>query len=91
MANHKSALKRIRQTATRTQRNAAWRSKLRTFVRKVEEALKAGDATAATAAMKMAMPVLHRAAGKGIIHKNTAARKISRLTHKVKDLSDKAA
>lgn len=87
MANHKSALKRIRQTKTKTERNIMWRSKMRTFVRRVEDALKAGDGAVATAAMKDAMPVLQRASGKGIIHKKTASRKISRLTHKVKALA----
>ncbi|MFK7866785.1 MAG: 30S ribosomal protein S20 [Alphaproteobacteria bacterium] len=91
MANHVSAIKRIRQTKTKTDRNIAWRSRMRTFVRKVEDALKAGDGTAASEAMKNAMPVLHKAAGHGIIHKRTAARKISRLTHKVKLLTGEIA
>ena len=91
MANHKSALKRIRQTKTRTERNVAWRSKMRTYIRKVEDAVKSQNKESAATAMKNAMPVVHRAVSKGIIHKNTAARTISRLTHKVKALTGETA
>lgn len=90
MANHASALKRIRQTERRTERNIMWRSRLRSHVRKVEDALKAGDAVAAVSALAEAMPMLHRSAQQGIIHRNTAARKISRLTHRVAALSKAA-
>lgn len=91
MANHASALKRIRQTKTRTDRNISWRSRMRTYVRKVEDAILAGDGAAAAIAMKAAMPVLQKSAGQGIIHSNAAARKISRLTHKVKALTGEIA
>ncbi|WP_421883132.1 30S ribosomal protein S20 [Pacificispira sp.] len=84
MANHASALKRIRQTKKRTDRNMARRNRVRTFVRRVEEAIASGDKEAAEAALKVAMPELHRSASKGVMRKDTASRKISRLTHRVK-------
>ena len=84
MANHASALKRIRQTKKRTDRNMARRNRVRTFVRRVEEAIASGDKEAAEAAFKVAMPELHRSASKGVMRKDTASRKISRLTHRVK-------
>ena len=87
MANHASALKRIRQTKKRTDRNMARRNRIRTFIRKVEEAIASGDQTAADAAMKAAMPELQRGATKGILPKKTASRKISRLTQRVKAVS----
>lgn len=84
MANHASALKRIRQTKKRTERNMARRNRVRTYVRRVEEAIASGDKDAAEAALKAAMPELHRSASKGVMRKDTASRKISRLAHRVK-------
>ena len=86
MANHQSAKKRIRSTARRTEINGARRGRIRTYVRKVEEAIESGDKTAAQAAMQNAMPELHRGVLRGIMHKNTVARKISRLTRRIKTL-----
>ena len=87
MANTKSAKKMVRKIATRTEVNKARRSRMRTFVRKVEEAIEAGDKSAATEALKAAQPEIMRAAGKGVIHKNTSARKVSRLSARVKAMS----
>ncbi|WP_169566647.1 30S ribosomal protein S20 [Sneathiella limimaris] len=87
MANHKSALKRIRQTETRTERNRARRSRIRTFVKKVETAITAGDQTVANEALRTAQSELSRGVTKGILKPNTAARKISRLNARVKALS----
>jgi len=84
MANHQSALKRIRQTKKRTDRNMARRNRIRTYVRKVEEAVAGGNADEARAAFDAAMPELQRGVSKGIFHKKTAARKISRLAKRVK-------
>lgn len=86
MANHLSAKKRIRSTTRRTEINRMRRGRIRTFVRKVEEAIDSGDKPAAEAAMQSAMPELHRGVLRGIMHKNTAARKISRLTRRIKTL-----
>lgn len=86
MANTKSAQKMVRKIEKRTAVNGARRSRVRTFLRKVEEAIKAGDATAARDALKDAQPEMMRAAQKGIVHKNTASRKISRLSSRVKQL-----
>lgn len=87
MANHKSAEKRIRQTAKRTIVNKARLSRIRTFVKKVEAAIAAGDRTAATEAFRAAQPELQRGVNKGVLHCNTAARKISRLAHRIAALS----
>jgi len=87
MANTASARKRIRQTERRTERNKARKSRMRTFVKKVEEAVESGDKAAAAAALIAAQPEMQRAAGKGVIHKNTVARKISRLAKRVKALA----
>ena len=86
MANTTSAKKAVRKIAARTAVNKNRRSRVRTFVRKVEEAIAAGDKTAAENAFKAAQPELMRAAGKGVIHKNTASRKVSRLANRVKQL-----
>lgn len=86
MANTASARKRIRQTERRTLRNQARRSRMRTFVKKVEAAIASGDKAAAVAALKAAQPELQRAAGKGVIPSNTVARKISRLAKRVKHI-----
>lgn len=87
MANTASARKRIRQTERRTLRNNARRSRLRTFVKKVEAAILSGDKTVAAEALKAAQPEMQRACGKGVIHSNTVARKISRLSKRVKALT----
>ncbi len=86
MANHKSAEKRIRQTERRTAVNKARVSRLRTFVKKVELAIESGDKSAAQAAFLAAQPELHGGVNKGVIHKNTAARKLSRLRSRIKAL-----
>lgn len=87
MANTKSAKKATRQIEARTEVNIARRSRVRTHVRKVEEAIAAGDKDAATAALKAAQPELMRAATKGVMHKNTASRKVARLSNRVKAIS----
>jgi len=86
MANTKSARKATRVIARRTEVNKARRSLLRSSVRKVEEAIQSGDRTAATAAFKAAEPVIMRAAQRGIVHKNNASRKVSRLAHRIAKL-----
>lgn len=87
MANTSSAKKATRKIERRTAVNRIRRSRVRSFVRRVEEALAAGDKTAAEAALKSAQPELMRAANKGVVHRNTASRKVSRLTKRVKALS----
>ncbi len=87
MANTKSAKKAIRQIERRTTVNKDRRSRMRSYVRKVEEAIASGDSSAAGEALKVAQPVIMRAAQKGIMHKNTASRKMSRLAKRVKLLS----
>ena len=86
MATHKSAEKRIRQIAKRTAVNRARRSRVRTFVRKVEAALAAGDKEAAQSAFRVAQPEMHRAITKGVLHKNTVGRKLSRLAARINGL-----
>jgi small subunit ribosomal protein S20 len=86
MANTKSAKKAARQAERRTEINKSRRSRLKTYVRKVEEAIAAGDKEAAGVALREAQPEIQRSASKGIIHKNTAARKISRLSQRIKAL-----
>jgi len=86
MANTKSAKKAARQIARRTVINKARRSRVRTAVRKVEEAISAGDRGAAVAAMVEAEPAIIRAAQKGIVHRNAARRKVSRLVHSIAKL-----
>ncbi|PLX38044.1 MAG: 30S ribosomal protein S20 [Hyphomicrobiales bacterium] len=83
MANTSSAKKMTRKIERRTQINKTRRSRMRGFVRKVEEALAAGDKEAANAALRAAEPEIMRAANKGVLHKNTASRKISRLAGRV--------
>lgn len=87
MANTPQSKKRARQTERRTDVNKARRSRIRTFLRKVEEAIASGNAEAAREALKNAQPELMRGVTKGVVHKNTAARKISRLSSRVKALS----
>jgi small subunit ribosomal protein S20 len=86
MANHKSAEKRIRQTEKRTAINRSRMSRVRTFVKKVETAIASGDKAAAATALQAAQPELHRAVTKGVLHKNTVSRKLSRLAHRVNAL-----
>ncbi len=87
MANTSSAKKATRKIARRTAINKDRRSRVRTFVRKVEEALAAGDKAAAEAAFAVAQPELARAASRGVLHRNTASRKVSRLAQRVKALN----
>jgi small subunit ribosomal protein S20 len=86
MANHKSAEKRIRQTEKRTAINRSRLSRVRTFVKKVETAIASGDREAAQSAFQLAQPELHRAITKGVLHKNTVSRKLSRLAVRVNSL-----
>ncbi len=79
MANTKSAKKAARQTLRRTEVNKSRRSRMRTFIRKVEEAIASGDYTLASSALQAAQPEMMRAAQKGVLSKNTASRKVSRL------------
>ena len=86
MANIKSARKRTRRNARRADINGARRGRVRTYVKKVEAALADNDREAAQAALKEAQPELMRGVGKGILHRNTAARKIARLNARLKTL-----
>jgi small subunit ribosomal protein S20 len=87
MANIASAQKRIRQTIKRTARNKARKSRVHGAIRKVEEAVASGDKQAALAAFRAAQPELQRAAGKGVLKANTIARKLSRLSARVKGVA----
>ena len=86
MAHHKSAIKRIRQTESRTQINRARTTRIKTFIKKVESAIEAGDKAGATAALKAAQPEIMRGATKGVLKKETASRKVSRLAMRVKKI-----
>jgi len=86
MANSPQAKKRARQIERRTEVNKARRSRIRTFLRGVEEAIESGDSAAAKTALQAAQPDLMRGVTKGIVHKNTASRKVSRLAARVKAL-----
>ena len=86
MANNPQSKKRVRQNARRVAINKARRSRIRTFIRRVEKAIAAGDKTAAQEALRDAQPELMRGVSKGVFHKNTAARKMSRLAARVKSL-----
>jgi small subunit ribosomal protein S20 len=86
MANTSSARKATRKIARRTEINKGRRSKLRSFVRKVEEAVATGDRSKALEALREAEPVIMRAAQRGVVHPNAASRKVSRLTHSVAKL-----
>ena len=86
MANTAQSKKRARQSETRFDVNKMRRSRIRTFLRKVEEAIASGDSAAAKAALQAAQPELMRGVTKGVVHKNTAARKMSRLASRVKSL-----
>jgi small subunit ribosomal protein S20 len=87
MAHHKSAIKRIRQTAKRTARNRYYKTRIKNITKAVLTAVEAGDKDAAVAAMKIANRELHKYVSKGILKKNTASRKVSRLQSKVNALS----
>ena len=87
MANTSSAKKATRKIAARTEVNKARRSRMRSFVRKFEEAVASGDKAAATEAFKVVEPEIMRAATKGIVHKNTASHKVSRLAARLKSIS----
>jgi small subunit ribosomal protein S20 len=86
MANTTSAKKAARKITRRTAVNKARRSRMRSVVRKVEEAIASGDKKIALAALKEVEPAIMRAAQKGVMHKNTASRKVSRLTHQIAKL-----
>ncbi|MCI5045276.1 MAG: 30S ribosomal protein S20 [Aquisalinus sp.] len=87
MANTSSAKKMVRKIARKTAVNKNRRSRVRTYLRQVEEAISAGDQDKAREAFKAAQPELHRAVSKGVFHKNTAARKLSRLSGRIKAIS----
>ena len=86
MPHHPSAEKRLRQTEKRTAINRARMSRVRTFVKKVETAIATGDKPAAQSALQEAQPELHRATSKGVMHRNTVARKLSRLSARINAL-----
>jgi small subunit ribosomal protein S20 len=86
MANHSSSKKRIRRNDRRAVINKNRVSRIRTFVKKVEAAIEAGDKAAAQAAFTAAMPEMHRGASRGVMHRNTVSRKTSRLAAKIKAL-----
>ena len=88
MANWAQAKKRARQIERRTEVNKARRSRIRTYLKKVDEALESGDKGVAQQALKVVQPELMRGVSKGIMHKNTASRKMSRLSSRVKALVD---
>jgi len=87
MAHTISARKRVRQSERRNARNSARVSRIRTYIRKVEEAIASGDKDAAQTAFKVAMPEFHRGVTKGVFHKNTVARKLSRLNKSIRALA----
>lgn len=87
MAHHKSAQKRIRQTARRTEVNRARKSCIRTHLKKVETAIASGDSKAAAEALRLAQPELFRGVSKGVYRKQTAARKMSRLSARIKAMA----
>jgi small subunit ribosomal protein S20 len=91
MANTAQSKKRARQSETRFAINKARRSRIRTFVRKVEEAIASGNAEAAVAALRAAQPEMDRGVTKGILHANTVSRKLSRLAARVKALATPAS
>ncbi|MBF0143934.1 MAG: 30S ribosomal protein S20 [Magnetococcales bacterium] len=91
MANIKSALKRVRQTVKRTARNKDAKSRMRTFSKKVLQAVESGDINAAQAALREAVSVVAVSARKGVIHSNQAARRMRRLNARVKQLATASA
>ena len=86
MAHHQSAKKRIRQTTRRTDVNRSRVSRIRTYVKKFDMAIASGDKSAAEAALREAMPELQRGVTRGVLHRNTVSRKISRMAARVKAL-----
>ena len=90
MANHKSAKKRIRRNLARAEINKSRMSRIRTFIKKVESAISAGDIDNARVALRQVQPQIMRGVSKGVLHKNTASRKMSRLAAGVKKISIKA-
>ncbi len=89
MANHKSAEKRIRQTLKRTERNKYYKTRIKNITRALNEAVESNDISKATEALKVANKHIHSFVSKGILSKNTAARKVSRLNKRVKNLAQK--
>ena len=87
MANHKSAEKRIRRNERRREINKARVSRIRTFLKRVELAIASGDQSSARDALKAAQPEIHRGVTRGVMHKNTASRTLSRLSKRVKALA----
>ena len=87
MANHKSAKKRIRRNDKRAVINGSRMSRIRTFVKKVETAIASGDAAVAREALRIAQPEIQRGVTRGVLHRNTASRKIARLSARVKSLA----
>lgn len=86
MAHNQSAKKRVRQSERRAANNRARMNRVRSFIKKVEQAIAAGDRRVAEAALKAAQPEIHRGVGKGVVHRNAAARKLSRLSARVSAL-----
>ncbi|MCY4138685.1 MAG: 30S ribosomal protein S20 [Rhodobacteraceae bacterium] len=86
MANSQQAIKRVKQTRRRTEVNRARRSRIRTFLKSVEEAISSGDKLAAASALTAAQPEIMRGVTRGVLHKNTASRKISRLSARIKSM-----
>jgi small subunit ribosomal protein S20 len=87
MARHKSAEKRVRQISKRTSVNRSRISRVRVFLKKVESAINSSDQEAAIAALREAQPEVHRGVTKGVLHSNTASRKLSRLSRRIKSIS----
>ena len=87
MAHHASAKKSIRQTERRSAVNRARVSRVRSFIKKVETAIDAGDKKVAAEALRAAQPVIHRGVRAGVLHRNTASRKLSRLSKRIKTLA----
>ena len=87
MAHHKSAKKRIRRNARRTEINRDRVGRIRTYVKKVEMAIAGGDKEAAQSALRSAQPEMHRGVVRGVLHRNTASRKLSRLNARVKAMA----
>lgn len=87
MANHPSAKQRIRRNERRNQINGARMGRIRSFVKKIETAIASGDQAAAREALKTAQPELHRGVRAGVLHRNTVARKLSRLNARIKTMA----
>jgi len=87
VAHHQDAIKRIKQNAKRRARNRHFRTRMRTQVKRVRDAIESGDADQANAHLKEAISLIHRVVSKGVIHRNQASRKISRLNRAVKGLT----